>query len=204
MTNIEFNHNDYEILSRQVMYDGIFRIARYEIRHRLFEGGWSDPFFREVLERRSAAAVLPYDPVLDRVILISQFRAGALAQPSGPWLTEIVAGILETHENPAQVAVREAIEEANCQMSNIELISDYFVSAGGSNEYVHIYCGRCSAATTQGICGLKEESENILVHNLPVEEAFARVRNNEIKTAPAIIALQWLELNRQWLREKWS
>lgn len=203
MKNVSFNHNDYEILSREVMYEGIFRIARYQIRHRLFDGGWNNPFFREVLERRSAAAILPYDPVLDRVILISQFRAGALTHPQGPWVTEIVAGILDTHEDPTQVAIREAIEEANCSVSNVELIGDYFVSVGGSNEYMHIYCGHCSAATTEGVFGLKEENEDILVHNLPAEEAFAQVRNNKIKTAPAIIALQWLELNRQRLREKW-
>jgi ADP-ribose pyrophosphatase len=204
MTKNKFDHNDYEILNREVLYDGIFRLARYHIRQRLFNGKWSNKFTREILERSSAAAILPYDPILDQVILIEQFRPGALAQPSSPWLVEIPAGILDSDEKPHEVAIREAEEEAGCNIIELELICDYFVSAGCSNEYLHIFCGKTNATLVGGIHGLAEEHEDIRVLNLPVEEAFARVRNNEIKTVPPLVSLQWLELNRGWLREKWT
>lgn len=39
---------------------------------------------RELLERGHAAAVLPYDARRDRIVLIEQFRVGALEAERGP------------------------------------------------------------------------------------------------------------------------
>ena len=89
-----------QILDRTVCYQGFFRIERYRLRHRLFGGGWSRELVREVFERGHAAAILPYDPDLDRVVLVEQFRIGALDADEGPWTLEIVAGIVEEGETP--------------------------------------------------------------------------------------------------------
>ncbi len=67
-----------QILDKTVCYDGFFRIERYRLCHALFRGGWSRELTRELFERGHAAAVLPYDPVLDAVVLVEQFRIGAL------------------------------------------------------------------------------------------------------------------------------
>lgn len=197
----QFDVKDYEIVKREVLYKGVFTLARYHIKHRLFNGGWSDIFIREVLERFSAAAVLPYDPVQDRVILIEQFRPGATNNSISPWQIEIPAGILDQDEKPLEVAIREAEEEAGCVVSKLELIQEYFVSPGGSNEYIHIYCGIVNSSGVNGVHGLKYEHENIRVMNISADEAFAKMRHLEIKTSPAIISLQWLALNRDRLRK---
>ena len=68
-----------EILEKTRVYDGFFKIDRYRLRHRLHAGGWSGVMTREVFERGHAAAVLPYDPERDAVVLIEQFRIGAYA-----------------------------------------------------------------------------------------------------------------------------
>lgn len=199
-----FNHDDYEIVEREVLYDGVFRLCRYHIRYRLFDGGWSETINREVLERSSAAAVLPYDPRLDQVVLIEQFRPGALAYPPGPWLIEVVAGIIDINEKPSEVAIREAYEEAGCTIQTLYPINNYFVSPGGCNEYVHLYCGKINASAVGGVHGLQDESENIRAYAMPAEQAFEALCNGQIKTAPAIIALQWLQINRQMLRALWQ
>ena len=198
-----FSQNDYEITKREILYDGIFRLARYHIRHRKFNGDWSNAFTREILERKSAAAILPYDPILDHVILIEQFRAGSIANPESPWLLEIVAGVY-TDEHPADVAKREAEEEANCKILDIQPICEYFVSPGGSNEYLHIYCGRVDASEAGGVHGLAEENEDIRVIAVSTDEAYKMVQEGKIKTSPAIISLQWLLLNREWLKQLWQ
>ncbi|OAI48983.1 ADP-ribose pyrophosphatase [Gammaproteobacteria bacterium SCGC AG-212-F23] len=194
---------NYELLHREILYQGIFTLARYHLRHEVFSGGWSDVVEREVLERLSAAAVLPYDPVLDRVILIEQFRPGALNRGDSPWLIEIVAGVYRT-EKPADVAIREADEEAGCLISDLILIHDYHVSPGGTDEYLHVYCGKTDATNVQGIHGLAHEHEDIRVLNVTSEEAFALLDNGKIKTAPAIVALQWLRMNKEMLQKKWK
>src|SRR3990167_6071927 len=198
-----FTHNDYEILKREVLYKGIFSLARYHVRHRMYDNTWSNLHTREILERKSAAAVLPYDPVLDHVILIEQFRTGAIANPKSPWLIEVVAGIYDT-ENVEDVAKREANEEAGCKILDLYPICDYFVSPGGSNEYLNLYCGRVDASQTGGTHGLPEENEDIRAFSLPLDEALAMFQEGKIKTAPVIISLLWLQLNREWLKQLWS
>src|SRR5688572_19653909 len=96
--NTFFNHDDYKVIKRDVLYKGIFSISRYTLQHRLFKNSWSEPFSLELFERKSAVAILPYDPILDRVILIEQFRLGALADPESPWLIEIPAGVIDSED----------------------------------------------------------------------------------------------------------
>lgn len=201
--NISFTHNDYEVIERKVLYQGVFRLVRYALRYRLFKGGWSAVLQREVFERHSAVGILPYDPLEDKVILIEQFRPGTIGNPASPWLVEVPAGIIEPNETPEDVAYRETMEETGCTLSMLHPISDYFVSPGGSNEYLHLYCGKVDAKGVEGIYGLQDEQEDIRVINLSADEAFAKVQSGQIKNAPALIALLWLQLNRQTLKSIW-
>lgn len=197
--------DSYEVLKREVLYQGIFRLARYHLRFRHFSGEWSGTCLREVFERPSAAAILPYDPILDHVVLIEQFRVGATLQPEHhPWLIEVVAGIFDKQETPMEIARRESEEEAGCKILNLLPICEYFVSPGGSNEYLHLYIGRVDASGVGGTHGLKDENEDIRAFTLSSDEAFSLLQEGKIKTSPAIIALQWLQLNRDWLRELWQ
>lgn len=204
MTAEPMTHRDYEILNREVLYQGIFRLARYTLRHRLYNGGWSENFTREVFERYSATAILPYDPKLDRVILIEQFRPGSLSDPQSPWMIEIPAGILGKNEQPDDVAYREATEETGCEVKTLHPICEYFVSPGGTNEYINIYCGRIDSEGVGGVHGLKSEHEDIRVLNLTTDEAFSKLYSGNIKTAPAWIALLWLQNNRNQLQTLWT
>lgn len=199
-----FTQNDYEIIKRDVLHEGFLRLVRYHLKFKLFEGGFSQVVIRELMERQSAAGILPYDPHLDCVILIEQFRPGALLNPVSPWLLEIVAGVFDTKENPEHVAIREAREEAGCEILDLYPICEYFVSPGGSNEYFHLFCGRINASNSSGIYGLQTENEDIRTLKLSLDEALHLVKEGKIKTSPAIISLQWLKLNREWLKQIWS
>jgi ADP-ribose pyrophosphatase len=193
-----------EILDRIVCYEGFFRIERYRLRHRLFSGAWSRELVREVFERGHAAAVLPYDPVLDQVVLIEQFRIGALYAPGSPWLLEIVAGIIGPQETPEEVIRREAVEESGCHIREIVPICEYLVSPGGSSERLALFCGRVDASQVGGIHGLAEEGEDIRVVVMSTDDAVAQIQTGNIKAAAPIIALQWLVLNREQLRSRWG
>ncbi|HEX4044365.1 MAG TPA: NUDIX domain-containing protein [Gammaproteobacteria bacterium] len=205
-----FSAEDYEIVKREVMYQGVFRLTRYHLRHRCFNGDWTTIFTREVLERKSAAAILLYDPILDQVVLIQQFRPGILANTQiadatkNPWVLEVVAGVFDADETAEELVKREAEEEAGCTVLDILPICRYFVSPGGSNEHLHLFCGRIDASNAGGIHGLVQENENIRAVPLTTEKAFALLKAGEINTSPAIIALQWLQLHRDGLRQLWQ
>ncbi len=140
-----------DLVERILAYDGYFKIVRYRLRHRHFVGSMGPEISREVFDRGQAVAVLPYDPVLDRVVLIEQFRPGAVDVETVPWLIETVAGIVEKGEEIEDVARRETQEEAGLDLLELTPIARYFVSPGGSTETVSLFIGRVNATRAGGI-----------------------------------------------------
>lgn len=193
----------FKILQHDIACEGFFRIDRFRVQHELFAGGWNEPLTRELFERGHAAAILPYDPRLDKVVLIEQFRIGALQAPGGPWLMEIVAGMIEEGEQAEQVARRESIEEAGLEIGSSEAICDYLVSPGGTSERIAVFCGEVDASNAGGVHGLPEEGEDIRVTSVAYPDAVAMLSDGRLNSASVIIAMQWLMLNRERLREQW-
>ena len=186
----------WKLVKHLTLFEKYFRLDEYSLSHELFGGGDSPVFTREIFERGSVVAVLPYDPERRKVVLIEQFRAGAIEDPDGPWLIESVAGVIEPGESTQQVALRECVEEAGCEIRQLEIISKYYVSPGGTSEHCSLYCGLVDSDGVAGIHGLADENEDIRVMVVDAEEAFAWVREGRIRSSATIIALQWLELNQ--------
>ncbi len=192
-----------ELLERTVAFQGYFRLARYRFRHSLYRGGVSGAFDREVFERGQAAAVLPYDPIRDEVVLIRQFRAGTFAAGRHPWCWEIVAGMIEDDETPEDVARREAVEEAAVAILELVPLYSLVLSPGACSETCNIFLGRIEAAGVGGVHGLDTENEDILVKTMSFADALALLAHDEIDNSAAVIALQWLALHRDELRNRW-
>jgi len=195
---------DTEILEEETGYDGFFELKRFRLRHPLYAGGWSRELVRERVERKRAAAVLLYDPESDRVVLIEQFRIGALEAGRGAWMLETVGGLVEEGETPADVARREAVEEAGCEVSTLVPICEFYVSPGTATEYIHLYCGRVDASGAGGIHGLEDEGEDIRVEVMSSDAAIAELCSGRANSTSIIVALQWLALHRKRLRKEWS
>jgi ADP-ribose pyrophosphatase len=193
-----------EILQKEVCYEGFFRMERYRLRHRFYNGEMSPVMERELFERGHAAAVLLYDPVRDAVVVLEQFRIGALEADGGPWLLEIVAGMIERGEEPDAVAIREAEEEAGCRIERLLHICDYLVSPGGTSERISLYCGRVDSKGVEGIYGIDEEHEDIRVRAMSFEEVWKCFEQGQLNSASPIIAMQWLAMNRSRLRKMWA
>jgi ADP-ribose pyrophosphatase len=196
-------HETVELVGHEVAFQGYFRVGRYFFRHGLYQGGQSAVVRREVFERGHAAAVLPYDPLRDEVVLIRQFRAGAYVAKRHPWSWEIVAGIIEHDESPEELVRREAVEEAALEIKDVIAMHDVVVSPGACSETCACFLGRVDTTNAGGIFGLESEGENILVKVLPFAEARAMLERDEIGNAIGVIALQWLALNRDAVRARW-
>ncbi|MGD8644359.1 MAG: NUDIX domain-containing protein, partial [Chromatiales bacterium] len=190
---------DWEIINRILRFDGFFRVFECRLRHRLFGGEMSPELVRELIDRGRAVAVLPYDPRADAVVLIEQFRIGAIDAPAGPWQIELIAGLMEPGEGEESVARREAEEEAGCTLGRLERIHDFYSSPGSTSERVAVYVAEVDSAGLGGIHGIQDEGEDIRVHVVSVDQALAMLRRGRIDSAIPIIALQWLALNRDSL-----
>jgi ADP-ribose pyrophosphatase len=193
----------WETLGHKILYKGFFRLEQYQIRYDRFAGG-SNTVVREIFERGDSVAVLPYDPVRDEIVLVEQFRPGAVRYPGSPWLLELIAGMLDKSQTPEQTARREALEEARCELTELFPIHRYLVSPGGTTESTTVFVARTNTSGMGGLHGLAEEHEDIKVHVLAVGRALELLNKGGIENAVTIIGLQWLALNRSELRRRWG
>jgi ADP-ribose pyrophosphatase len=196
-----FTKTDVKVSRSEQAYSGFFKVHKLQLRHRLFEGGWSPTITREIFDRGSAVAAVMYDPKNKLIGLIEQFRVGALDLPQGPWLLEVVAGMTEKGESPEEVILRELQEEA--QMTPVKLlpICNYLSSPGGSDEELTLFCALGDLTEISGIHGHPDEGENIRALVLPEETVFDQLYNGRFNNAATLICLQWLRTNCQKLKE---
>jgi len=187
---------EWTLESRETVFNGYYQLDKLGFRHSLFNGGTSPLINREMFVRGNVAAVLAYDPVTDTVALVEQFRIGAMNQPDSPWLMEVIAGMVEKGEQPEEVAIREAKEEAGLNLLQVQLISHYLASPGCSPEEVFIYYAETDLSQVHGVHGLEEEGEDIQVHVVSADDAIAMLGDGRIKNAISIIALQWFQHQR--------
>lgn len=192
-----FANHDWELMERECCYQGFFRVDKLTLRHRLYQGGWGQPVVRELLMRQPAVAILPYDPEHGLIALVEQFRVGAIADRASPWCLELIAGIADVEgEDIADLARREAMEEAELELGELELITRYLPSPGGCDERLTVFASRCDLSQVGGIHGQPDEGENIRVVTLPIDEISQLLAANLADNAASIIALQWLLLQQ--------
>jgi ADP-ribose pyrophosphatase len=202
------SYADVEVQTREQLFRGYFAIDRYRLRHRLHQGGWSETVEREIFERGQAAAVVLYDPERDALVLIEQFRPGVLAaadtgqvrDPGGPWLIEIVAGIIGPGETADEVARREAMEEAGCLVDDIEFLCRIFASPGASSETISLFFARTRAPDPGAVHGLAHEHEDIRLLVERPDQVYRWIDEGRIVNGPALLGLLWFRLHEQRLR----
>lgn len=188
-----------EVLERVERYEGFFGLSTFRLRHTLYGGGWSHEISRELFHRGACVAVLPYDPVREEVLLIEQFRIGALGQKEPPWVTEIVAGGIEAGETPEDVAFREAGEEAGLDLKKLHRVGSFFTSPGGTGERVTLFIGLVEGPLEGGLHGLAEEGEDIRSFVLTLSDAEKAVESGVVDSMIPAYAIQWLMSHRHIL-----
>ncbi|MDH5473431.1 MAG: NUDIX domain-containing protein [Gammaproteobacteria bacterium] len=189
----------WRLINRQPVFSGFFKVDKCQIQHDLYAGGEIE-ISRELFHRGDAVAALLYDPVKDKVVMIEQFRVGAIADEQGPWLLEIVAGVIEEGESPRDVARRECLEEAGLEVHAFETIHTFYSSPGGCSEKIFLLCGLVDSDKADGVHGLPDEGEDIKVSVVDYDEVKNLLGADQISSAIPIIALQWLQINRERLR----
>lgn len=173
------------------------------VRHASYGGGVVAAQ-RDTVQVGDRAAVLPFDPKRDLVLLIEQFRpAGALRADSGGWLIELPAGGIEPGEAEAAAARREAQEEAGVSLGRLERVGRPFNSPGEMALRTAIFVGEADLSAADGVFGASAEGEDIRAFATPFWEAMTALHRGDVDSAPAMIALYWLARNRERLQLLW-
>lgn len=178
--------------SCRVLLDGFFHVEEVQVSFELRRGGMSQPVRRFNLKRKLAAALVLVNRARERVILVRQFRYGALEYGPG-WLIEIIAGLIDEGETPQDAIRREAEEEAGYRIGHLEPITTIYTTPGLSSERIALFYGETAGAepASRG-GGLIAEGEDIEVLALSYDEAFAMVDRGEIVDGKTLIGLYWL------------
>jgi ADP-ribose pyrophosphatase len=201
-------HDGVIIEQQRTVWSGRFAVDEVAFRHRRFDGAMSDLRTWELFRRGRAAALLPYDPWTDRVVLIEQFRLPALAAGVEPVMVEIPAGLCDGSEAPETTARRESQEEMGLRPDLVLPMLDVVLTAGGSDERCTLLAGRVQAPAADadgvvGSAGLAAEHEDIRVRVLSAAEAIENAADGRYANSVTVLALLWLGARRDRLRAEW-
>lgn len=177
------------------LLDDFFKVDRASIQFQKFDGTMSQEIVRLNLDRGDSVAAVIFNPQKQTVLLIKQFRYSIFTKDKKhAWSWEIVAGVIEEGQSPADAIAREILEEVGYQVHQLQLLFSFFPTPGGSNELIYLFYAEVSAQDhIQKGGGLIHEGENIQVLELPLKKALKMLESGEIVDAKTIIALQWLK-----------
>lgn len=163
-----------EILSSETIYNGkVFDVSVAEIREN------EAVYKREIVNHHGSAVIIPV--FADKTVaLVKQYRHAA-----GEYLLEIPAGTLSPNEPPEAGAARELEEEIGVRAKNIEFLCEFYVSPGFLTEKMNLFLATDFTKAAQNL----DDDEFLSVERLGFDEAFEKIRNNEIKDAKTIIGL---------------
>jgi len=180
---------DYKIIKKERVYQGFFGMDEYLLEHDRFAGG-SLQIKRENMERGDAAALLLYDPRLDEVLLLQQFRIGPAARDDNPWLMEIVAGMVDQGETSEQAAIREAEEEAGFIPSQLSFLGRYYTTPGACSERIDLFLGLVDKHNPSGAGGgCDAEQEDIRTLWVSRETSLEMLAEGKIASGAPMLAL---------------
>ena len=194
-TDLSDSAAEVELTGPENRGGGIYRYERYRVR---LDGATLE---RDVVRIGRVVVILPIDLDRDEIVLIRQFRLGAhLALGRGD-LVEVPAGRVERGEDVREAARRECQEEIGIVPQVMVQLFDLMPSAGASDEHMFFFLAVVDSSKTPVRAGAAHEQEDTRPLCVPIERAVEALKAGELRYGAAVIALQWLALNRGRLRE---
>ena len=189
--NVSIRKLQASIRQRTPLHEGFLRVYRYIFEVERQRGGTVQLDW-ELMERGHAVAVLGHDPKRDEVVLVNEFRPGALVAGDYAFRDNLVAGGVGAEENAIDAAVREMEEEAGLALHEPRLIHPgAYVSSGGTSEKITLVYGHVDTSGGGGIYGIATEREETLAVILPAQTFIARVRQGEVNDLKTLVAGYW-------------
>lgn len=178
-----------EILDRRRLVDDFFQLDAIHYRVERYDGAFSEPVRRLVLERGDSVAALLVSG--DTAWLVEQFRIAAQERGDG-WLLELAAGMVSSGETPEVALRREVLEETGFELAGLQPIGRFYLSPGGSSEHVHLYVAEIRRRVAPG-GGLASEGEDIRLMPFSRDGLRDAWRHGRLVDAKTLIAvMHWL------------
>ncbi len=188
-----------DIISQQTVFKkAIFEIIEARLRHEHYNGTMSDEIIRLNLNRGDSVAAIIHNVVDDTLLFTEQFRYPTYRGEGTGWLLETPAGMIDAADDDPRAAMeRELVEEIGYSTQDLQHISTFFVSPGGSSERIHLFYARVQPTQqTESGGGVRSEGEDIRTVAIARKDALAKMMRGEIQDAKTLIGLQWLRMQQ--------
>ncbi len=182
------------LVSEELLSDDWGVLKKHVFDYRRSDGAWKRQS-REVYDRGHGAAILPFDPVRQTVLLVRQFRFPAWITGHPDPLLEVCAGLLDA-DDPVTCIRKETEEELGYRLEKVSLAFNPYMSPGSLSE--RLWCFTAEYSPGDRISdggGNANEGEDIEVVELPLDEAFSATSDGRIIDAKSIMLIQHLVLN---------
>ena len=177
---------------RERLCDGFRNFEAVTLTHRSLDGEREiGPLRRELIATGSVVIVIPYDPVLDRIVIIRQFRIGAALKTPNAAALELPAGLVDEGESPEEAAFRELEEESGLKARGVERCFTMLPSPGLTDEYAYIFLAIIDASALASSAGLDEEHEDIRPIAADVDMLVQAVDDGRIENGFLITCAHW-------------
>lgn len=171
-----FKDIDYQLLDRKVAYSGK-RLTIEELHY--YNPRKQQKIYREHVLAGNAVIIVPITEN-NEFIMILEPRT-----PINRTVLAFPAGMIEEGESPEEAAIRELEEETGHLAKSTKQMISVYPTIGYSNEKVTIVMAKDLTETQTHF----DETEDIEIVKIPVEQAKTMLDNNEFETASENVAL---------------
>ena len=173
--------NPWQVLAARQMYDNNWiQVTEYDVINP--NGGKG--IYGKVHFKNIAIGVVVLDEQMN-TYLVGQFRF-----PLGEYSWEIPEGGGSLNIDPLDSAKRELLEETGLVANNWQLILKMHLSNSVSDEYALLYL----AHGLEQHAPMPEETEQLVVKKIPLEEAWQMVQQSRITDSMSVAAIQQVKL----------
>lgn len=169
--------------------------AEYRITYTRSDGK-TEHQIREIQDSGNGAAVLMINKSKKKVLLIQQFRLAAMlnGHPDGV-LYEVPAGLIE-ESDPEYTIRKEIQEETGIPILDIKFLFSAYATPGAKTEKIFFFYATYEEEVQSGkVMGLDTEQEDIILHEIPFNEAFEGIESGMIQDCKSIILLQYAKIH---------
>lgn len=142
---------------------------------------------REIVDHQSGVCTIAFDEN-DQLIFVKQYRVAV-----EKFFLELPAGIIELNEEPKVAAIRELKEETGYEAGSAEFLTEIYSSPGFTNERIHLFYARDLVKGEQDL----DDSEDIEVIKLSLDEALKKVKLGEISDSKTVVGILLAERIRK-------
>lgn len=133
---------------------------------------------REIVHHADAVCIFAYDG--ENGYLVRQYR-----HPTGDYLTEAVAGLIDPGETPEEAAVRELNEETDFLCEKLEPLGQVYTSPGFTDEIIWLFAANITGTKK----GIPDEDEFIDVLKFPLTQIKTMAEDGTLTDAKTVAVI---------------